>query len=106
MGIYIIIESGGKQYRLSKNDTFEVEKLNQTAGKSVKLEKVLLYSDGKKVEIGRPYLKNVKVGCEVIGDLKGKKVVSFKYKRRKSSRRKIGHRQQYTRLKVKEITLS
>lgn len=103
--MYVIIESGGKQYRLLKNDTFEVEKLNQQPGKAVKLDKVLLYSDGKKVEIGNPYLKNVKVNCEVVANIRGKKSVSFKYRRRKSSRRKIGHRQNLTRLKVKEISI-
>ncbi len=104
--MYAIVETGGKQYRVTKNDTFEVERLDTAPGKSLKLDKVLLYSDGKKVEIGKPYLKNVKVSCEVLANIRGKKSVSFKYKRRKSSRRKIGHRQELTKLKVKEISIS
>ena len=103
--MYVVVETGGKQYRLSKNDTFEAERLGQKPGKTVKLDKVLLYSDGKKVEIGRPYLKNVKLVCDVLADVKTKKTISFKYKRRKDSRRKKGHRQGLTRLKVKEIKI-
>ena len=104
--MYVILETGSKQYRLSKNDTFEVEKLGGSQpGKAVKLDRVLLYSDGKKVEVGKPYLKGVKVNCEVIANIKGEKTVSFKYKRRKKSRRKIGHRQSLTKLKVKEIVI-
>ena len=101
--MYAIIETGGKQYRLAKDDTIVVERLDQAPGKSVRLDKVLLYADGKKVEIGRPYLKGVKVNCEVLANIRGAKTISFKYKRRKSSRTKIGHRQELTKLKVKEI---
>lgn len=104
--MYAIIETGGKQYRLSKNDVVEVEKIESTVGKSVKLDKVLLYSDGKKSEIGTPYLKNVKISCDVLAHIRGKKSISFKFKRRKSSRTKIGHRQDLTRLLVKEISVS
>ena len=104
--MYVVVETGGKQYKVSKNDTIEVEKLNQPPGKSVRLENVLLCADGKKVEIGRPYLKNVKVSCDVISEIKKDKVISFKYKRRKSHRKKIGHRQKLTRLKVKEISIA
>lgn len=104
--MYAIVETGGKQYRLSKNDTVDVEKLETEPGKSVKLERVLLYIDGKKCEVGKPYLKNVKVKCEVLSQTKGRKLISFKYKRRKSSRTKVGHRQALTRLRVKDIVLS
>ncbi|MFH1753396.1 MAG: 50S ribosomal protein L21 [Candidatus Omnitrophota bacterium] len=103
--MYAIVETGGKQYRVKKNDTFDVEKLDVKAGKDVKLDKVLMYVDGKNVEIGQPYLKNVKVTCEVLANIKSKKVISFKYRRRKSSRSKIGHRQKLTKLKIKEIEI-
>lgn len=103
--MYVIAETGGKQYRLSEGDIIEVERLDQKPGKSIRLEKILLYSDGKKVEIGRPYLKDVKVICELLGEIRQKKVISFKYERRKSSQTKIGHRQNMTRLKVKEISI-
>ncbi|MEE8359609.1 MAG: 50S ribosomal protein L21, partial [Candidatus Omnitrophota bacterium] len=98
-----IVETGGKQYRVKKNDIFEVEKLETEPGKTIKLDKVLMYADGKKVEIGQPYLKNVKVSCEVVANIKAKKVISYKYRRRKSSRTKIGHRQKLTKLKVMDI---
>ncbi|MBL7069096.1 MAG: 50S ribosomal protein L21 [Candidatus Omnitrophica bacterium] len=103
--MYVIVETGGKQYRLSKNDTFEAELINGAPGKAVKLDNVLLYSDGKKVEVGKPYLKSVKVDCQILGNMRSKKTISFKYKRRKDSRRKIGHRQNLTRLRVKDIKI-
>jgi len=103
--MYAIVESGNKQYRVNKNDIIGVENLNKKSGNSVKLENVLLASDGKKVHIGSPYLKNVSVNCEVLGDSKAKKVIAFKYKKRKGFKKKIGHRQLYTRLKVKEIKI-
>lgn len=105
--MYAIVETGGKQYRLTKNDILQIEKLKSAApGKQVKLDKVLFYVDGKKVEIGRPYIKNAKVTCDVIGNVKGTKSISYKYKRRKGMRKKIGHRQLLTKIKVKEISLS
>jgi large subunit ribosomal protein L21 len=103
--MYAIVETGGKQYRVAKNDVINVEKLGVAQGKSVKLDKVLLYADGKKTEIGTPYIKGAKVTCEVVGLIRGRKSVSFKYKRRKSSRTKIGHRQSYTKVKIKEISV-
>jgi len=104
--MYAIVETGGKQYKVKKNDILEVEKLDKAPGKSVKLDKVLLYADSKKIEIGAPYLKNVKVACEIVADTKGKKVISFKYKRRKDSRKTIGHRQKYSKIKVTEIVVA
>ena len=102
--MYAIVETGSKQYKVAKGDSFEVEKLDKKPGQDIKLDKVLLVSTGKKVEVGCPYVKSASVNCEVLGDVKSdKKVVSFKYRRRKASKKKIGHRQGYTRLKVKEI---
>ena len=72
----------------------------------LKLEDVELFEDGKKIEIGQPYIKNAKIEFKVLADTKGKKVVSYKYKRRKSSRTKIGHRQKFTKLKIEDIKLS
>ena len=102
--MYAIIETGNKQYRVAKGDLIEVELLGKKAGENIKLDKVLLASNGKKVEIGTPYLKNINVNCEVLGEVKSDtKVVSFRYRRRKASKKKIGHRQHLTRLKIKEI---
>lgn len=101
--MYAIIEVGAKQYSVKKGDVIEVEKLDSAAGKDIVLEKVLLVSKDKKVEVGQPYLKGARVEAAVLGQIKGEKVVSFKYRRRKSSHWKKGHRQQLTRLKIKEI---
>lgn len=103
---YAIIETGGKQYKVSQGDTIWVEKLEAEEGTSFHLDKVLFVNDNGKLHIGRPYLSDSKVLCEVLGLTKGPKVTSFKYQRRKGYRKKIGHRQRYTRLKVKEFVMA
>jgi len=108
MSKYAIIESGSKQYRVEPNGVFEVEKLAVTddADKEVSLDRVLLVSDGKNIQIGTPCVEGAKVVCDRVGEVKGKKVIAFKFRRRKSSQRKIGHRQKYTQLRVKDIISS
>ena len=101
--MYAIIEVGAKQYQVKKDDIIEVEKQDALEGKEITLDKVLLVSGDKKFEIGQPYLKEAKVRAEVLGNIKAQKVVSFKYRRRKASHWKKGHRQQLTRLKIKDI---
>jgi len=101
--MYAIVETGSKQYKVQKGDVIEVEKFEAEPGKTVKLDKVLFYSKGKSSEIGRPYIKGAHVVCDVISNFKADKVITFKYRRRKKSRVKKGHRQQLTRLKVAEI---
>ena len=104
--MYAIIETGGKQYKVAKNDIILIEKLNVKEGSPVKLDKVLLAKDGKSVHVGSPYLKGCDVVCEFLGNVRGDKVIAFKYKRRKSEKKKIGHRQNFLKLKVKEINIS
>lgn len=101
--MYAIVETGNKQYKVEKGDKIDVERLDVEPGKSIKLDKVLLYAKGKSVEIGKPYIKGAAVACEVVSNLRGNKVIAFKYRRRKSSMKKIGHRQELTRLKVIDI---
>jgi large subunit ribosomal protein L21 len=102
--MYAIIETGSKQYKVAKNDTIEVEKLNLGKTEEVKLDKVLFISDKKESTIGSPYIKGAYVVCDLLGEKRAKKVISFKYRRRHaSSKKKIGHRQGYVILKVKEI---
>ena len=102
--MYAIIETGAKQYKVSKGDTLEVESLGVKEGKEVKLDKVLFVSDKKEPSIGKPYIKGASVLCDVLDETRGKKTISFKYRRRLgNSRKKIGHRQTYTVLKVKDI---
>src|SRR3989338_639100 len=102
--MYAIIETGSKQYKVAKNDTIEVEKLDMGKAKEIKLDKVLFISDKKDTAIGSPYIKGAHVVCDYLGETRAKKVISFKYRRRHaSSKKKIGHRQNYVTLKVKEI---
>ena len=101
--MYAIVETGSKQYKVKKDDIFDVERLEAGLGKAIKLGKVLLYSKGKSLEVGRPYIKDAHVVCEVVSHPRGKKLIAFKYRRRKNSKKKIGHRQELTRLRVKEI---
>ena len=104
--MYAVVETGGKQYKIAKNDVFLVEKLDAKEGSEVKLAHILLAKEANSVHIGNPHLKGSHVICEVLGRVRGDKVVAFKYKRRKSEKKKIGHRQELTRLKVKEIEIA
>ncbi len=99
---YAIIESGNKQYRVSEGDVIDVELLD--VKKSVTLKEVLLVADGDDVKIGTPFVTGAKVSFDVVDPrVKDKKVVIFKYKSKTNYDKKTGHRQKYTRLKVKEI---
>jgi len=102
--MYAIVLIGSRQHKLCKGDIVEVEKL-ATKKKSgeISLDKVLLYSKGHHVEIGYPFVKNIKVIAEIVGQAKSKKVISFKYRRRKGRHWKKGFRKQITKLKIKEI---
>ena len=101
--MYAIIEVGAKQYNVKKDDIIEVEKQGAQKGKEITLDKVLLVCQDKNVEIGQPYLKGAEVKAIVLNQIKGKKVISYKYRRRKASHWKKGHRQQLTQLQIKEI---
>ncbi len=103
--LYAIVQTGNKQYRVSCEATIDVERLDKKVGSNLRLKEVLLASDGKEVRVGRPYLKDASVVCEVIAHPRGKKVIAFKYKKRKRYKKKIGHRQELTRLKVKEVKI-
>lgn len=102
--MYAIIQTGGKQYKVSKGDQINVERLEAPEKeKEITIKEVLLVSDGKEVKIGKPLVRDAKVICELVCDFKAKKVISFKYRRRKNSKWKKGHRQSMTSLKIKEI---
>lgn len=103
--MYAIIETGGKQYKVNKGQEFMVEYLKKKEGSIVNFTHVMMAAKGKKIYIGTPYIKKAKVACSVVSNEKADKIVSFKYRRRKSSKTKKGHRQQYTRLKVDDIVL-
>ena len=99
--MYAVVETGGKQFKVSKDDIILVQKLKAKVGGEIKLAKVLLAKDGNSVHVGNPYLKGASVLCEVLGAVRMAKVVAFKYKKRKSEKKKIGHRQDVLKLKVK-----
>ncbi len=101
--MYAVIRSGGKQYRVSPGDIVNVEKLEVEAGVSVELTDVLLVSTDDGTTVGTPVVPNAKVICHALGDGKAKKVVIYKYKKRKGFARKQGHRQPFTKLSIQEI---
>ncbi|NLX90913.1 MAG: 50S ribosomal protein L21 [Firmicutes bacterium] len=101
--MYAIFESGGKQYKVSEGETCQVEKLPVEAGSEVVFDKVLLIQDGDNVSIGAPYLEGARISGKVLSHGKGKKIIVFKYKPKKNYRRKQGHRQPFTLVKIDKI---
>lgn len=101
--MYAIVETGGKQYRVTPGDTFRVEKLPVDRGVSVALDRVLMVADDDKITIGAPVVEGAKVLCTVLEQDRAKKVVAFRYKAKKNVRVKRGHRQYFSRLRVDSI---
>src|SRR5262245_50923217 len=101
--MYAVIETGGKQYRVAPGDTLEVERLQAEAGQTYTFDRVLLVADEGKVSVGTPTVASASVLVDVTNHLRGEKKVAFKMKRRKGYHRTIGHRQELTRVKIKEI---
>lgn len=97
--MYAVVEVGGRQYRVSPGDEIYVEKLEAEAGSELKLP-VLLLSDEAGVQVGKPHVGGREIAAQVIGEEKGDKLIVFKYKPKKRYRRKTGHRQTYTKLKI------
>ncbi len=98
-----VIQTGGKQYKVSEGDVIQVEKLDGDVGGNINLDKVLMCGEGESAKIGTPFLEGCTVACEVTEQLRGKKIIVFKKHRRKNYRRKNGHRQSLTRLKITAI---
>ena len=103
--MYVILEAGGKQYKLAKDDVFVLNRMPGKKESMVKLKNVLFARERQSYFAGAPHIKDAYVTCEILAHPRADKVVAFKYKRRKSYKRKIGHRQDLTMLKVKEIHL-
>lgn len=101
--MYAIIESCGRQYKVAEGDVVFFEKLDVEEGKKVTFDKVVLVSEDKKVEVGAPYVKGVKVEGKVVANGKGKKILVYKYKAKKNYRRTQGHRQPYTKVEITKI---
>jgi large subunit ribosomal protein L21 len=102
--MYAIVDTGGKQYKVSPGAVLNVEKIEAEAGSEVVLDRILLAKNGQEeVKVGTPYLDQARVVCEVLKQDKGKKVLIFKHKKRKDYRKRAGHRQEFTQLQVKDI---
>ena len=101
--MYAVIETGAKQYKVAAGDTLQVERLGVEAGSSITLDKVLLVNNEGQVTVGTPVVNNASVVADVVKHIRGEKVVTFKMKRRKGYHKTIGHSQELTILKIKEI---
>ncbi len=103
--MYAIIQTGGKQYKVEEGTILKVEKLPAESGQTIVFDQVLMLEDSNgNVKIGSPLVENVTVEAEVLEQGREKKVIVYKYKRRKNYRRKQGHRQPYTKVKIQKIT--
>lgn len=103
--MYAIVKTGGKQILVSPGDTVQVEKLEGKVGDEVELSNVLLVKKDDGVIVGRPYVEGASVACNILEQGKGKKIIVYRYRRRKGSHKKRGHRQLFTGLQVREIKL-
>ncbi len=103
--IYAIIETGGKQYKVTPGEMIDVERLDVAEGSNIDLDRVLLIADGDKVTVGSPTIDGAKVVAIAKGEGKGKKIIVFKYKPKVRYRKKTGHRQFYTRLAIDSVVV-
>ena len=103
--MYAIIETGGKQYKVSVGQTIDVELLEASVGDRVELERVLMVAGGDTVQVGQPALGAAKIWATVVEHRRGPKLIIFKYRAKQRYRRKTGHRQHYTRLRIDEIAV-
>ena len=101
--MYAIVESGGRQYRAEEGHSFSVEKLPYEVGEQFELDNVLLVADGDAITVGQPSVKGASVKATVVDQYRGQKIFVWKYKPKKRYRRRQGHRQSYTRIRIDEI---
>lgn len=102
---YAIVASGGKQYVAREGEILEIDRLDREAGQAFEFAEVLLAADGEQVLVGSPQVEGARVVATVEGTVRGKKVIVFRYQPKKRRRRKLGHRQSYTRLKIDQIEI-
>lgn len=102
--MYAVIETGGKQYRVSEGQTIKVEKLEAEQGSTIALDKVIMVSDGGKISVGAPYVSGGKVSATVESHGRSDKIMVIKFRRRKHFRKQQGHRQHFTTLKITGIS--
>jgi len=102
--MYAVIKTGGKQYRVAQNDLLTIERLEGEAGNTVEFAEVLMVGEGENVKVGAPFVSGAKVTAELVDQARGPKVIAFKKRRRKNSRRKKGHRQHLSLVRITGIT--
>ena len=103
--MYAVVNTGGKQYKVQKGETLRIEKIPGEVGTRVTFDKVLMVADGENVRVGQPLLEKAAVLASIVEQDKAKKIIVFKYKRRKRYRRKQGHRQPYTAVRIDGIDI-
>ncbi|NLG52282.1 MAG: 50S ribosomal protein L21 [Chloroflexi bacterium] len=101
--MYAVVETGGKQYKVTVGETIDVERLKADIGETVELDRVLMVADGEQVQVGSPVVDGASVSATVVDHDRARKVIVFKYRAKQRYRRKTGHRQDYTRLRIDEI---
>ena len=101
--MYAVLKTGGKQYKVKEGDTIRIEKVDGEVGQAVELEEVLLIGNSREPKIGQPLVPNAKIIADIVDQGKAKKIIVFKSKRRKGYRKKQGHRQMFTSLKINKI---
>ena len=101
--MYTVLEASGKQYKVAVGDVIDIEQVGRTPGETVSFDRVLMYVGDDETLVGRPTLPGIKVTGEVVEEVKGPKVIVFKHKRRKDHRKKTGHRQKMTRIRISAI---
>lgn len=101
--MYAVVNTGGKQYKVQKGETLRIEKIPGEVGAQVTFDKVLMVADGENVRVGQPLLEKAAVQASIVEQDRAKKIIIFKYKRRKRYRRKQGHRQPYTAIRIDGI---
>ncbi len=102
--MYAIIQIGSSQFKVSEGDIINADRMDKEGGQSITLDKVLMFAKESDIRVGQPYVKDVKVEAKIVKDVLGDKVTAFKYRRRKNSASKIGHRQKYTALNITKIS--
>ncbi len=102
--MYAVIKTGGKQYRVAEHDVIQIERLSGDAGSAVEFTEVLMVGEGESVKVGKPLIAGAKVTAELVEQTRGPKVIAFKKRRRKNSRRKKGHRQDLTKVRITGIS--
>jgi large subunit ribosomal protein L21 len=104
--MYAVIKTGGKQYKVEKNEVLKIEKLDVSTGDHIDFNDVLMVSDGSNLTVGKPFVAGSKVSAEVLGHGRGKKIMVLKFRRRKQYLKRQGHRQDFTQVKITDIAFA